>query len=134
MIVKLYETKNSGGCGKIVGEIDVDGYNLLKPLDLFEKNPREYMLYELEQACISQNQFLRYANGKSCKGWQIMDHIKYEDPVDLPDGIKAPQSYLWHNGYLILAIHKAHSDKIFEGKKTIEIRHTYPNKWKWREK
>lgn len=124
--IKLYETKSQGGCGKIVGEVDYLGSFRVDPLCLFDECA-EYVNSLLKAGCLAKNQFLKYANGKTRYAWFISNPVKYSKPKELPNGIKAPQSWRYCAGGVILAIHKEWNEKILSGEKTVEFRSTHPS-------
>ena len=122
MIIKLYETKNSGGCGKIVGEVFWNGQKeKINTLDLFGENT-EYFQRLLKHGCLTRPEFIKYSNGKDCSGLFLQRPVRYSTPEDLPDGVKAPQSWRYYNDYIIMSFSKDHSDSILNGTKIIEFR------------
>lgn len=126
MIIKLYETKNSGGCGKIVGEVFCGGeIERINPLDLFGENT-EYFQRLLKNGCLTRHEFIKYSNGKNCSGLILQRPVRYSTPEELPDGIKAPQSWRYYEDYIIMSFHKIYSDSILNGTKTIEFRNRAP--------
>ena len=127
MIAYIYETKNGGGYGKIVGEIFVNKFVEISPLNLFNRK-KDITEEYLKKACLTDHNFLEYANGKTCYGWIISSSFKYNVPIEL---YNPPQSWQYDNNYsIILSVHKKWIKKILIGEKTIEIRKSYPKKFK----
>jgi len=123
-LIKLYETKSCDGCGKVVGEVWLEGLDYICPLDLFDSGALKALVM-LNKACLSQNQFLDYANGRKCKALYLTQPHRYLAPQDLPAGMHAPQNFCYGDDCIYLAIHKIWADKILSGEKQIEIRKSF---------
>jgi len=120
-LIKLYETKNAGGIGAVVGEVELDRVIDIDPIDLFEETP-EIVLHALKRAGLTQNQFIKYSDWDICKAIYVKNPKRYEKPEKLPEGIRAPQNFCYGPNCIYLSIHKKWADKILSGKKDIEIR------------
>ena len=116
----VYETINSGGCGMITGMFEIKAIHEIS--DYFS-------CLLLGDPCISEKEYLKYKGDKNIYGLVIENPVKYE-PIELSmTGIYyAPQSwrYIGSEGDILLSIHKKYAELIYSGKKTIEIRKTYP--------
>ena len=124
MIVKLLETKSAGGCGKIVGQFNAYWVKTISPESCLKF---KYLRNILNMSCLSRDEFMEYANDKTCYGWFINDVERYREPM--PYDKRAPQSWCYEDDFtVILSIHKRWSDKILSGEKTMEIRKSYPTK------
>lgn len=83
----IYETKERGGCGLIVGEIEIDFVvEIHTPLDFLN-----------EKTLLTMDELYSYAKGKELYGWHIASVKRYTLPLKLSDfKIKhPPQSYMY---------------------------------------
>ena len=128
MIAYIYETKNGGGYGKIVGEIFVNKFVEISPLNLFNRK-KDITEEYLKKACLTKGNFLEYADGKTCYGWGISNVTRYQKPIDCDN---PPQSWKYYDksNNVIISISPKWVEKIFNGKKIIEVRKSYPKKFK----
>jgi len=126
MIAYIYETKNGGGYGKIVGEMVIQRIYVMNPLELFDEN-KAYMERCLKLACLTDHNFLEYANGKTCYGWGISSVTRYKEPEECDN---PPQSWKYdRDDNVIISISPKWVEKIFNGEKIIEVRKSYPKRW-----
>jgi len=124
MKVLLIVTKSTGGSGNIVGEFRTNKIFKIHPLNLYDANAI-YARNILKQACLTKYQFLKYANNKVCYAWNVINPIKYEREF-IPTK-RTPQSWVYlDENTILMSIYKEWADKIFSGKKTLEIRKTHP--------
>jgi len=124
MIFKLLETKSSGGCGMIVGEFETRWVEMITP----ENCKRfRYIRKILRKSCLSREELLNYANGKTVYGLYVGEYERYKKPT--PYNKRAPMSWCYENDdTVILSIHKKWADKILSGEKTMELRKSYPKR------
>lgn len=95
--VYLYETKNSGGKGLVVGLYTCKGKISLKyPSSLLkDEQARKILENYAKRACVTVKQLLDYADGGEIVAWVISEPIRFNKPRSLNMlGLeKPPQSW-----------------------------------------
>ena len=84
----VYETKNKGGCGMVIGEMRITGS---KAVDT--SGPLEVCL--VNAGCVHPVTLKKYANNGTVYANFIQDAKRYDKPKQLTDF--AVQECLWHN-------------------------------------
>lgn len=84
MKVYLYVT----GTGTVVGECSLDAISELSP---------DPAVWKSEKACVTDIEYVEYANGKPLVGWEVSNGKRYVAPIKLSNfGLKrAPQSWCY---------------------------------------
>lgn len=78
----IYETKKTGGCGKVIGEFIC---NASYPIKVFENGSIQYWEFlHLCRTCLSYDELAHYiGNGKTGFGW-VISYLKiYDKPKEL---------------------------------------------------
>ena len=75
-----YETKNKGGCGKVIGQFDVVQNVEFDPL-----NHRLYSLDFIEDGCVPIEDLIEYANGDVIWGNVLENIERYDKPCELSE-------------------------------------------------
>lgn len=90
--VYLYETKNSGGLGLVVGLYTCKGKIRLKyPSSLDDSQAYKLLEDYAKRACISVERLLAYADGGEIVAWIISEPIRFRKPRPLDIfGLKNP--------------------------------------------
>lgn len=95
--VYLYETKNSGGQGLVVGLYTCKGKISLKyPSSLLkDEQARKILENCAKRACVTVEQLLDYADGGEIIAWVISEPIRFKKPrsLDMFGLEKPPQSW-----------------------------------------
>lgn len=79
--VFIYETKNKGGCGKVIGEFICQSIDEIKPDFMYG-----YLDYlALDDACLTIEEIQNYGQGKTLYGWNISNLIIYNKPKELSE-------------------------------------------------
>ena len=84
----VYETKNKGGCGMVIGEMRITGH---KAVDT--SGPLEVCL--VNAGCVHPVTLKKYANNGTVYANFIQNAKRYDKPKQLTDF--AVQECLWHN-------------------------------------
>lgn len=75
-----YETKNKGGCGKVIGQFDV-----VQNIEFDPLNHRLYSSDFIEDGCVPIEDLIEYANGDVIYG-NILENIEgYDTPKELSE-------------------------------------------------
>ena len=77
---QCYETKNKGGCGKVIGQFDV--------VQNIEFDPLNHHLYSpeiIEDGCVPIEDLIEYANGDVIYGNVLENIEKYDKPRELSE-------------------------------------------------
>lgn len=88
----IYETQNEGGAGAVVGEFLCDEiYDI-------EGDPEGYIChFDSADACMSDEDYDEYLNGRNGYGWEITELKMYDTPVSLEafnmEMTRPPQSW-----------------------------------------
>ena len=72
----IYETKNKGGCGKVIGEF---------VCDRISGGAGEYAVYHTEGTCLTPTEIADYIGDKYAYYWHITDLVIYDKPRDLSE-------------------------------------------------
>lgn len=75
-----YETKNKGGCGKVIGQFDV--------VHNIEFDPLNHHLYSLDfikDGCVPIEDLIEYANGDVIYGNVLEKIVGYDEPKELSE-------------------------------------------------
>lgn len=76
----VYETKHGGGCGKVIGEMEIIKTYRFHADDLI------YQDTLIEQGCVPYNFVRKYANGKEYISANIIANVKkYDTPKELSE-------------------------------------------------
>lgn len=123
----MYETKNKGGCGKIVGSFEVR-FAIEVSRD---PNIEEWA----RRGCLSLEELRAYIRkgGGKCYAWIIIPKtLNIFSPLhERPDAV--PISWGYYKKMpdcVLLSVHKKYADLILQGKKTVEFRKTAPREIK----
>ncbi len=94
--VYIYETKQFGGCGMVVGDYVLK----FEPSESLFENRDKLMSILSVHSCVSPQDIMNYHAGKgTIYAWRISNVQKYDHPMNLTDfGLeKAPQSWCYLN-------------------------------------
>ena len=85
----IYETKNKGGCGKVIGEFVCDEITEIHYHDWSGDYgvPKEQYFADIfaESTCLTYEALHMYLQGKNGYGWHITDLIIYDKPRELSE-------------------------------------------------
>ena len=94
--VYLYETKNSGGRGLVVGLYTCEGkIRLNYPSSLDKAQAERLLMNYADRGCLSLDRLLAYADGGEIIAWCISNPIRFRNPrpLDMFGLKKPPQSW-----------------------------------------
>lgn len=121
----IYCTKALPNIGNLNGKV-VASWNLNKILRV------DYSPLFVTETCLRNDELYSYLNKKEGYAWQVNNLETFDEPLSLDDfGLKrAPQSwcYAYYKGekVIIISIRPKWVDLILSGKKTLEVRKSYP--------
>lgn len=75
-----YETKNKGGCGKVIGQFDV-----VQNIEFDPLNHRLYFSDLIDDGCVSIEDLIEYANGDVIYGNVFENIRRYDEPKELSE-------------------------------------------------
>ena len=79
----IYETKNSGGSGKVIGEFICDKHIwVLSHPCIFAKRDT-FHSKAIDDACLTMGEVEKYSAGKDVYGMTISNLVIYDEPIDV---------------------------------------------------
>ncbi len=89
-----YETKNKGGCGKVIGQFDV-----VQNIEFDPLNHRLYSPKFIEDGCVPIEDLIEYANGDVIYG-NVLENIEgYDKPRELGEFYTLKKCNACRGGY-----------------------------------
>ena len=88
----VYETKNKGGCGKVIGEMWIVGNKVVDT-----SGPLEVWL--INAGCVHPVTLKKYANNGTVYANFIKDAKRYDEPKQLSDFSSYNCRVYWEDGY-----------------------------------